>query len=107
MSREQILVDVVNVHAAAPAPALLDVRWALGDPHGHDHYREGHIPGAVYVDLDTELAAPATAEGGRHPLPDIAELQAAARRWAEGFDVATCAARHDELMTSIVESRRG
>lgn len=37
---------------------LLDVRWALGDPDGPQHYLEGHIPGAVFVDLETELAAP-------------------------------------------------
>ncbi|WP_405970096.1 sulfurtransferase [Streptomyces sp. NBC_00988] len=65
-------------------PVLLDVRWALGDPHGRDHYADGHIPGAVYVDLDTELAAPASPEGGRHPLPDFAELQESARRWGIG-----------------------
>ncbi|MFG1922690.1 sulfurtransferase [Cryptosporangium sp. NPDC048952] len=81
MSRDQILADVVSIHAAEQRPALLDVRWALGDPHGYDHYREAHIPGAVYVSLDTELAAPPSAEGGRHPLPAIADLQAAARRW--------------------------
>lgn len=62
-------------------PVVLDVRWALGDPHGRDHYAEGHIPGAVYVDLDRELAAPPSAEGGRHPLPPFADLRAAARRW--------------------------
>ena len=76
-------------------PVLLDVRWALGDPHGRDHYADGHIPGAVYVDLDRELAAPATPEGGRHPLPDLAELQAAVRRWGlrEGRPVVV----HDDL----------
>ncbi|GAB91240.1 sulfurtransferase [Gordonia rhizosphera] len=62
-------------------PVMLDVRWALGDSHGHDHYRDGHIPGAVYVDLDTELAAPPSPEWGRHPLPELADLQRAARRW--------------------------
>ncbi|MGI5192961.1 sulfurtransferase [Streptomyces sp. CA-288835] len=67
--------------AADPAPLVLDVRWQLGDPHGREHYLKEHIPGAVYVDLDTELAAPPTPEDGRHPLPDPAELQAAARRW--------------------------
>jgi thiosulfate/3-mercaptopyruvate sulfurtransferase len=51
-----------------PAATVLDVRWSLGGPPGRDLYLEGHIPGAVYVDLDTELAAPAGA-GGRHPLP--------------------------------------
>jgi thiosulfate/3-mercaptopyruvate sulfurtransferase len=62
-------------------PAVLDVRWALGDSHGRDHYRDGHIPGAVYVDLDTELAAPPEPGRGRHPLPEVARLQAAARGW--------------------------
>jgi thiosulfate/3-mercaptopyruvate sulfurtransferase len=72
--------------AAEPDVTLLDVRWALGDPHGRDHHREAHVPGAVYVDLDTELAAPPAAERGRHPLPDIADLQAAARRWGVRAD---------------------
>ena len=67
--------------ASDTPPVVLDVRWALGDPHGRDHYADGHIPGAVFVDLEGELAAPPSPEGGRHPLPDIAELQAAARSW--------------------------
>ncbi|MBC2642674.1 MULTISPECIES: sulfurtransferase [unclassified Rhodococcus (in: high G+C Gram-positive bacteria)] len=62
-------------------PILLDVRWALGDAEGRQHYLDAHIPGAVFVDLDTELAAPATPELGRHPLPAVADLQDAARRW--------------------------
>jgi thiosulfate/3-mercaptopyruvate sulfurtransferase len=60
---------------------VLDVRWALGDPHGRDHYLGGHLPGAVFVDLATELAVPAVPERGRHPLPEAADFQAAARRW--------------------------
>ena len=66
---------------AGDPPLVLDVRWALGDPHGREHYRTGHVPGAVFADLDTELAAAPTSRGGRHPLPDIAGLQAAARHW--------------------------
>ena len=62
-------------------PVLLDVRWALGDPHGRRHYTSGHIPGAVYVDLDTDLTGPASPRHGRHPLPSLADLQSAARRW--------------------------
>lgn len=69
-----------ELRSEAP-PVVLDVRWALGDPHGHEHFIAGHIPGAVYVDLDTELADEPSAEAGRHPLPDSADLQAAARRW--------------------------
>jgi thiosulfate/3-mercaptopyruvate sulfurtransferase len=62
-------------------PVLLDVRWRLGGPPGPDEFRAGHLPGAVYVDLDTELAGPAGPEAGRHPLPDPSALEAAARRW--------------------------
>ena len=60
---------------------LLDVRWALGDPHGHEHYLREHIPGAVFVDLATELAGPAEPSRGRHPLPAPEQFQESARRW--------------------------
>jgi thiosulfate/3-mercaptopyruvate sulfurtransferase len=65
--------------AAGPRPVLLDVRWRLGGPSGHDRYREGHLPGARFVDLDRDLAGPPGA-GGRHPLPDPAAFEAAMRR---------------------------
>jgi thiosulfate/3-mercaptopyruvate sulfurtransferase len=78
------VAELTGLLGSAQPPVLLDVRWALGDPYGHDHYAGGHISGAVYVDLDTELAAPASPEGGRHPLPDFAELQESARRWGIG-----------------------
>jgi thiosulfate/3-mercaptopyruvate sulfurtransferase len=60
-------------------PVLLDVRWRLGGPPGIDSYRAGHLPGAVFVDLDADLAAPPGA-GGRHPLPAAGAFQAAMRR---------------------------
>ena len=44
--------------ASEPGPVLLDVRWRLGGPPGLDSYREGHLPGAVFVDLGRDLAAP-------------------------------------------------
>ncbi|MFI6942511.1 sulfurtransferase [Streptomyces sp. NPDC050418] len=67
-------------------PVLLDVRWQLtlataaGQPpfDGRAAYEAGHIPGAVYVDLDTALAGPA-GTGGRHPLPDLDVFGAAMR----------------------------
>jgi thiosulfate/3-mercaptopyruvate sulfurtransferase len=64
-----------------PRPVVLDVRWALGDPEGRKHFAARRIPGSVYVDLDTELAAAASPARGRHPLPELADLQASARRW--------------------------
>lgn len=76
-----VLISAEKLPALLPDVTLLDVRWALGGPPGIDVYRAGHIPGAVFVDLDTELAAPPSAAEGRHPLPDPTNLQAAARRW--------------------------
>jgi thiosulfate/3-mercaptopyruvate sulfurtransferase len=58
---------------------LLDVRWSLGDTTGHDAYLRGHVPGAVYVDLETELSGPPGA-GGRHPLPSSEVFAAAMTR---------------------------
>jgi thiosulfate/3-mercaptopyruvate sulfurtransferase len=58
---------------------ILDVRWRLGGPPGRADYDAAHIPDAVFVDLDTELADP-PGPGGRHPLPDPARLQAVLRR---------------------------
>jgi thiosulfate/3-mercaptopyruvate sulfurtransferase len=60
-------------------PTLLDVRWTLTGPPAASLYAEGHLPGAVFVDLDRDLAGPPGA-GGRHPLPDPAAFQAAMRR---------------------------
>ncbi|MEU8354254.1 sulfurtransferase, partial [Streptomyces sp. NPDC048845] len=51
----------------------------LGGPPGRPAYEAGHIPGAVYVDLDTELAGK-PGPAGRHPLPDTGVFQAAMRR---------------------------
>ncbi|WP_327406057.1 sulfurtransferase [Streptomyces sp. NBC_01288] len=89
------VAELAELLGSEQPPVLLDVRWALGDPHGRDHYADGHIPGAVYVDLDTELAAPASPEGGRHPLPDLTRLQESARRWGIGAGRAVVV--HDDL----------
>mgnify|MGYP001826207463 FL=1 len=52
-----------------PSLRIADVRWFLGEPgRGAAEYDEGHIPGAVFVDLDRDLAA--SRGEGRHPLPD-------------------------------------
>lgn len=66
------LIDAAELYASLQrpdGPALLDARWTLSGPPGLEGYRRGHIPGAVFVDLDAELSAP-PGPGGRHPLPD-------------------------------------
>lgn len=60
---------------------VLDVRYRLDHPDGSAEHREGHLPGAVYVDLETELSRHGRPDEGRHPLPSTAQLQHAARRW--------------------------
>ena len=49
---------------------LADVRWYLYGRSGAAAFEEGHLPGAVFVDLDRWLASPADPRHGRHPLPD-------------------------------------
>jgi thiosulfate/3-mercaptopyruvate sulfurtransferase len=74
------LIDVASLRAlmAAPGIAVLDCRFDLAAPDaGRGAYLRGHIPGARYVDLNRDLAAPVAAASGRHPLPDpqaLAEL---------------------------------
>jgi thiosulfate/3-mercaptopyruvate sulfurtransferase len=64
---------------SADRPVVLDVRWRLGGPPGRADHAAGHVPGAVFVDLDTELAAP-PGTGGRHPLPEPSRLEEVLRR---------------------------
>jgi thiosulfate/3-mercaptopyruvate sulfurtransferase len=58
---------------------LADVRWSLTGPPGEPEYEEGHLPGALWVDLESELSTHGPS-GGRHPLPDPAVFEAAMRR---------------------------
>jgi thiosulfate/3-mercaptopyruvate sulfurtransferase len=76
-----------------PLLRIADVRWWLTDrAKGRRDYGEAHIPGAVFVDLDTDLAAP---EGpGRHPLPSPAAF--IARMEALGFDDASDIVVYDD-----------
>ncbi len=78
---DRLLVSVASLAAeltGGRSPVLLDVRWRLGGPPGIDSYREGHLPGAVFTDLDQVLAAP-PGPAGRHPLPEAERFQAAMR----------------------------
>jgi thiosulfate/3-mercaptopyruvate sulfurtransferase len=71
------LVDPESLFACLDDPLLrvVDVRWYLGEPNrGPAAYAEGHIPGAVYADLEADLSA--RRGPGRHPLPLRAEVAA-------------------------------
>lgn len=75
-----ITASRLRSEAAGPnPPVLLDVRWQHGGPHQRPAYLEGHIPGAVFIDLDADLANP-PGPAGRHPLPDLEAFGAVMRR---------------------------
>lgn len=65
--------------SGAEPPTVADVRWSLTGPPGRVDYRAGHLPGAVFIDVDADLAAPPGPDG-RHPLPYPPALEAALRR---------------------------
>jgi thiosulfate/3-mercaptopyruvate sulfurtransferase len=66
------IVDVDWLHGSGGDVVLADVRWYLDGRSGRAAYEAGHLPGAVFVDLDRWLAAPPSDDAGRHPLPDPA-----------------------------------
>lgn len=86
MSTPLVSADELRTLVASERPpVLLDVRYRMGGPGGPDEFAVGHIPGAAYVDMDTDLASP-PGEGGRHPLPDPAVFNAAMRRAGVGLE---------------------
>lgn len=68
-----VSVDWLRGQLDHPALRIVDVRWSLTGPPGREQYERGHLPGAVFLDADTELSAPG--EGpGRHPVPTADRL---------------------------------
>ncbi len=83
-----VLVNVAELPKLAQRAdvRVVDVRWKLGDPSaGRAMYLAGHIPGAVYVDMDEDLAS-APGLGGRHPLPAADQFERAMGRAGIGDD---------------------
>jgi thiosulfate/3-mercaptopyruvate sulfurtransferase len=80
------LVDAAWLRDHRDAVVVADVRWYLDDRDGRTAYEAGHVPGAVFVDVDRDLAAPGSPAEGRHPLPDPAAFAAAMGRVGIGDD---------------------
>jgi thiosulfate/3-mercaptopyruvate sulfurtransferase len=80
MFRTLIDPEALAALAGEDRLALFDCRFVLTDPAaGRAAFEAGHVPGAAYLDLERDLSAPASAEGGRHPLPDRAGFAARLR----------------------------
>jgi len=70
MHRTLISTDVLAQHLNHSSWLIADCRYNLKDESwGHAQYNAGHIPGAIFVNLAHDLAAPRTGSNGRHPLP--------------------------------------
>jgi thiosulfate/3-mercaptopyruvate sulfurtransferase len=63
------IVDIEWLQRHRGEVVLADVRWYLAGPRGRDVHEHGHIPGAVFVDLNEVLSEPSDPRKGRHPLP--------------------------------------
>ena len=81
--------EIVSAH---PRAVLADVRWYLDGRDGHAAFEQGHIPGAVWVDLDRQLAAQGRPDAeGRHPLPTPEDFAAAMSESGIGDDTVVVA----------------
>jgi thiosulfate/3-mercaptopyruvate sulfurtransferase len=75
VSFRTILSTDVLASQLGEAWAIVDCRYDLqNESWGHEQYRAAHIPGAVYVSLGEDMAAPRTGQNGRHPLPSVEAL---------------------------------
>ena len=83
-------------HLDSPNVRIIDVRWYLTEPgRGYAEYQAGHIPGAVYLDIDTDLSGPRGQGPGRHPLPSAEAFAAMAAR--TGIDATTHVVAYDSV----------
>ncbi len=80
-----ISAETVRQHQDDPDWVVFDCRFVLGSPAaGGLAYRDGHIPGARFMDVDTDLSAPPGPADGRHPLPDVQGFVEKLRNWGVG-----------------------
>jgi thiosulfate/3-mercaptopyruvate sulfurtransferase len=90
-----VSAEWLHDHLGEPDLRVIDFRWYLSGRKGVDEYLEGHIPGAVFVELDA-----VTGEGyGRHPLPSLAEFEEAMR--SAGVGEATRVVVYDDTGGSV------
>ena len=84
LRRYQSLISVNTLAENLDNPdfRIVDCRFSLAKPEqGQEDHAAGHIPGASYANLDTDLAAPISPGSGRHPLPDVETFVATLQRW--------------------------
>lgn len=82
-----IEAEALAPRLGSPRLRVFDCRFDLARPrYGSESYREAHLPGAMYADLDRDLSAPPTPSSGRHPLPDPDSFATRLRAWGVDQD---------------------
>ncbi len=93
-----ISTDELARHLGQPGLRLVDVRWYLDRPlHGRVAFAAGHLPGAVFLDVEGDLSAPGGGRGlppGRHPWPSVEQV--ARVLGAAGIDAHTRVVAYDD-----------
>ena len=85
MSDIRAVVDVSWLARQKPGSVrIVDLRWALSGPSALEKYRAGHIPGAVYVDMERDLSR--AGGPGRHPFPPVEDFARVLGRIGVGPD---------------------
>jgi thiosulfate/3-mercaptopyruvate sulfurtransferase len=91
-----ISVSELSARLGDPNLRIVDCRWYLGRPgEGRAAYDAGHVPGAIHLDIDGDLAADPAIGPGRHPLPDPGWF--AARLGAAGIGDEDLVVAYDDL----------
>ncbi|TAN32550.1 sulfurtransferase [bacterium] len=89
-------VDWLRAHLDDPEVRVIDFRWYLDGRNGADAYSRGHIPGAVFVDLE---AVTGSEGGGRHPLPAGEQFEMEMRK--AGISAGTKVVAYDDAGGSV------
>ena len=86
--RDIITVQELKDNLEDPYWVIVDCRYSIAEPElGHQEYSEGHIPGALYVSLETELTGEIIpGETGRHPLPKVNDIVERLSSWGVSRD---------------------
>lgn len=97
MQQQTVIIPVEEVAKLVQGgqAVVADCRfWLIEPERGQVAYQEGHLPGAVYFDLDRDLSSPRAMHGGRHPLPEPEAL--AQKLSASGIDRSTTVVAYDD-----------
>jgi thiosulfate/3-mercaptopyruvate sulfurtransferase len=88
----------LRAELGSPGLVVADVRW-YPDGSGRQRYEAGHVPGAVFLDVDRDLAEPPSGDRGRHPLPAPDEFARTLARSGIGHEDAVVA--YDDVHGSV------